>query len=36
MKKEASVIAEPAGKLTAVYVKAGDSVETKDLIVGIL
>jgi pyruvate carboxylase len=32
MKMQASVVAERAGKLTAVHVKVGDSVETKDLV----
>jgi pyruvate carboxylase len=36
MKMQASVVAERAGKLTAVHVKAGDSVETKDLVAEIL
>jgi pyruvate carboxylase len=36
MKMQASVVAERAGKLTAVHVKVGDSVEAKDLVAEIL
>ncbi|MBZ0259007.1 MAG: pyruvate carboxylase [Hyphomicrobiales bacterium] len=36
MKMQASVVAERPGKLTAVHVKVGESVETKDLVAEIL
>ena len=36
MKMQTSVVAERAGKLTAIHVKIGDSVEAKDLMAEIV
>jgi biotin carboxyl carrier protein len=36
MKMQASVVAERAGKLIAVHVKVGDSVEAKDFVAEII